>query len=593
MKKWLSVISVLIFVILSELSLPAGLSAGGSIENPTVRSPVVSGTVPPSSTSNGLIQTPNPVDSSGNLVITGNVTGGKHFRGLVPYGSPTNFQSRLGTSSLDSFLRYSTDSVDFGGYAADGSSSFYSTPEAATGLYRPFFSPTGTVATTKIDGRVGLRQSWVSADELALQAEPGARTLSGVDTAADHLGLRPAPEADLILSRASLWSRTPQELERLIFDEIGKEFRQEVKQIIDDRVAESKQSLKPEGMRNIPMEAGMRFQPTVEVEPSEIVKRFETRLGSRGAGSLSQQSASGGPQAGIPTFPQTRPSLQSQQRVGVFPSDRAGLDELIAAAEKKAELTQKQTEKQLDVYEQIKQRLDDLIKPDATRYPMLDAQKGEKSGIEYQESRIELGTGNLMLDEDRESRIKVRESEDVSDRAKTVLGEHESFASFSNDRFTWYIKAAQVYLKQGRYYRAADAYTLASVYKAEPEALALAYAGKSHALFAAGEYMSSALFLSRALAAMPQYARYKVDLVDIVGDKSKLEHRLADVEQRLQISGAAELQFLLGYIYYQTGRFDAARKAIDAAYQKMPDSEAVAAVKKAIEQEAPPVPKDK
>jgi len=163
--------------------------------------------------------------------------------------------------------------------------------------------------------------------------------------------------------------------------------------------------------------------------------------------------------------------------------------------------------------------------------------------------------------------------------------------------FNWYIKAAQLYLKQGRYYRAVDAYTMASIYKpGDP----LAYVGKSQALFAAGEYIGSALFLSRALQILPEYASFKVDFVDIlapdpVGDQDKLEKRIADAEQHLKISDAAELQFLLSYIYYQLGRLDAAKNAIDAAYQEIsqpgnqvtryPDSlkAAVSAVKKAID----------
>ena len=68
---------------------------------------IPSATVPPSSYQSGLITTPNPIDSSSNLPITGNVLGGKHFRGNIPYDSTTSFGAPLGSTSLDSFLRYS------------------------------------------------------------------------------------------------------------------------------------------------------------------------------------------------------------------------------------------------------------------------------------------------------------------------------------------------------------------------------------------------------------------------------------------------------------------------------------------------------
>jgi tetratricopeptide (TPR) repeat protein len=142
------------------------------------------------------------------------------------------------------------------------------------------------------------------------------------------------------------------------------------------------------------------------------------------------------------------------------------------------------------------------------------------------------------------------------------------------------MRAGEQYLKQGRYYRAADAYTLASLYKPKDP---LAYAGKSHALFASGEYMSSALFLSRTLQIFPEYARFKIDIVAMVGDRDKLESRIVDVEEWLKRSDAPELQFLLAYVYYQMDRLQPAKDAIGAAFKKMPQSPAVLALKKAIE----------
>jgi tetratricopeptide (TPR) repeat protein len=165
-------------------------------------------------------------------------------------------------------------------------------------------------------------------------------------------------------------------------------------------------------------------------------------------------------------------------------------------------------------------------------------------------------------------------------RAETILGPYETFASFSEDKFNQNMLAAEIYLKQGKYYRAADAYTLASLYKPDDP---LAYAGKSHALFASGEYMSSALFLSRCLQIFPEYARLKIDIVAMVGDRDKLETRVVDVEEWLGKSGAPELQFLLAYVYYQMDRLDKAKEAISEAYRLMPQDTAVRVLKKAID----------
>ena len=155
------------------------------------------------------------------------------------------------------------------------------------------------------------------------------------------------------------------------------------------------------------------------------------------------------------------------------------------------------------------------------------------------------------------------------------------------------MQTAEEYLKASRYYRAADSFALASIYKLDPgEAgsdpvqaggLALCLAGRGHALFAAGEYISSALFLSRALKIAPEYARTKLDLAGMLGGENKLESRIADIKEWLGRSDSAQLEFLLGYVCYRMGRLSQAKKAIDAAYEKMPQSPAVDAVKRAID----------
>ena len=120
----------------------------------------------------------------------------------------------------------------------------------------------------------------------------------------------------------------------------------------------------------------------------------------------------------------------------------------------------------------------------------------------------------------------------------------------------------------------------ASIYQSDNP---LALAGRGHALFAAGEYVSSALFLSRALAVSPEYLLVKVDLMGMLGDENKLAGRIADIEQWLARSGSSQLQFLLGYVYYRTSQLHLAKQAIDAAYEKTPESPAVQAMKIVID----------
>ncbi|MGA2915953.1 MAG: hypothetical protein ABSE89_08020 [Sedimentisphaerales bacterium] len=167
--------------------------------------------------------------------------------------------------------------------------------------------------------------------------------------------------------------------------------------------------------------------------------------------------------------------------------------------------------------------------------------------------------------------------------AKATVEIHRSFATQSKDKFNYYMRTAEEFLKEGKYYNAVDAYTLASIYKPDDP---LAYAGRSHALFASGEYMSSAYFLARAINIFPQYVDFKIDLNAMIPDANRLESRIEDIKTWIERTQSAELSFLLAYVYYQLDKNDLAAEAIKFSAGKMPDSAAVKALKQAIEKKS-------
>jgi tetratricopeptide (TPR) repeat protein len=287
-------------------------------------------------------------------------------------------------------------------------------------------------------------------------------------------------------------------------------------------------------------------------------------------------------------------------------TDKDKLVNLIIKQAKEAE--QKEDESLgLDVYERMKKEIESVQAkysiPDALGSKQVSNIEGENLGEDESQEEIKkektalekLRLKNLSsLTEEEIKALEVELEKDITSvkgreelsgvalsvRAKSIRGEHKTFASYSKDQFNEHMRAAEQYLKEGKYYKAADTYALASLYKSNDP---LAYAGKSHALFAAGGYMSSALFLSRTLEIFPEYARFKIDLVGMVGDRDKVESRIADIQEWLHTSDSGELQFLLGYVYYQLGRIVEAKKAIGAAYEKLPDAPAVKTLKKAID----------
>ncbi len=168
-----------IFVGLSLVGLASARYSGPAA------APVNRGTVPPSSYGGSLVTTPSPVDNTSNLVMTGNVAGGKSFRGNVPYGSTTSFGSRLGSTSLDPFLRYSSVPEGLAGGPSD---------------YSPFYSPTGTVPKMQPgdNGVFAPGSPKVAAGRMASRPEQPA----------DVISVPQAPQPQVSAGRTNAWGDT-------------------------------------------------------------------------------------------------------------------------------------------------------------------------------------------------------------------------------------------------------------------------------------------------------------------------------------------------------------------------------------------------
>lgn len=466
-------------ICVSALIVAVFCGVGLSLENPSVGNPVGSGTAPPTASKSGLIPSANPINTSGNLVVTGNVANGMQFRGVVPYNSPTSFSSpasSLGHTSggMDSFLR------DSAGPQNSGTSS---------GGLTPYYSPTWTVTTTQPGGGVVSSPVSSGSNSFAGTNLPGAQTgyYRGVNNSQ--------------ISRRPL-SLSQQDLEKLVEAEAAKY---------------------PQGG---------------EAE-SQSQNQFWRGMG------VTIQRKDDASTAAVKPVTGSEPSLE-MLLVGNAKKSQIVRDNLQVDNTPKPGQTS-------DIYEQMKGRLGKTI------------ELPQPQGVP--------ATEQAEANESTASKPGITEAE----FAKT----YNSFASYSDDKFNHHIRMAEGYMKQGRFYRAADAYTLASIYKPNDP---LGYAGKSVALFGSGEYLSSALFLAKALEIFPEYPKVKVDLVGMIGDKDTVENRILEARGWMDKSDSGELEFLLSYIYYQMDRLEFARQAIEASAKKMPNSPAVAAMKKAIDE---------
>ena len=618
MKNRLFIRSRILIVVAVFFTLSSPISQ--SIENPAIRNPAGLSTVPPSSIQSGLISNPNPIDTSGNLLITGNVRRGMHFRGTVPYGSTTSFRAGLGSSSLSSFLRDSAGAEDFGRY---------------TGKYRvqPYYLQSQTVTTT-MPGYSGVfRPIGTRINDRALQVQypTGMKTTngqekqaySGWDTLAQLGTSRESSESGLqglqtqygTSAKPRQIVQSIRELQLLTQDEAGKPPQDQQlmveryqKQTQDSRLKTQDQGPKTQGPGLKTQDLGTALEQRYVVWSPEHKQSQVAEI---------VQSTKPDFSADVLT-----PGQADAVVKGLAFQDRANLQKVAGwesqADEVKIDEHGKDQQGQpnrlgSDVLERIRQQLDDLtrsvdgrlqtgteearkdesIKTDTVSSPRVTMIDWGKMGRSYEPEKAPFGQSadeqevyGLELPEARmpessplDELNKLSHAE-LAAKAKRIREPYTNPESYSEAKFNQHIQAAENYLKTGRYYRAADSFALASIYKLDEP---LSLAGRGHALFAAGEYVSSALFLSRALEIAPEYARTKIDFAVMLGGEDKLESRIADIKEWLGKSGSGQLEFLLGYVYYQMGRLGPAKQAINAASEKMPKSTAIDILKKAID----------
>jgi len=643
------VVAALALAVLTGVSWSASGYGLGSGLNRGIGNPIGPGTVPPSGYERGLATGPTLGDTGetlGNLMITGNVRAGKHFRGLVPYRSTSDFGADLGSTSLDSFLRSSAGSENFGSYA--------------TG-YRPFYSPTATVTSTALGQSAILTpasprirddatppatglwgqlptqwQADAASDQFALQDVARGQRLPSSTTSfsLDALGARLTQLRDeRRLYRASSREVTPlpglveQSDERLSLESelaiqepaeglTAQQYRDQMEQLqqqlkrLTDEANQLKQALAKEQSEEGPRRAGIQFEG-LAAEPSEAGVETQLDALERLTRPLSPAEA----RAKLYQLLRSTSSQESQPERPADLSQDTALEETLAetgiqmgsSAETGLQSripgvgttddTQQTTEpKTTSVSEWLETRpvgtLSRLGRDLSAVTRAASDQRSLSQGTPLRGNPASSRTATESADSDLSMLEQVNRlsAGELASEARRILGPHADYTSFAKAKFSQYMTAGNEYLKQGKYYRAVDAYTLALLYKSGDSE---AYAGKSLALFAAGEYMSSALFVARALQALgPEVGSQKSEFTisifgplsaDVLGGNG----RIADAEECLQICREQEhrvrLQFLLGYIYLRTGRLGDARKVIDEAYQKVPDLPGVIALKRAVD----------
>lgn len=153
-----------------------------------------------------------------------------------------------------------------------------------------------------------------------------------------------------------------------------------------------------------------------------------------------------------------------------------------------------------------------------------------------------------------------------------LLKEHKTFANLAQAKASQYIDAGMQLIQQGKYYKAADSFSMAAIWQPDN---GLVYAGQSWALFNAGEFMSSAYYLGRAIELNPKLAERKIALTMLTSDRDVYENRLLEVSEWQKRSNSGELAFLMAYFYWQDGKVSQAQESMQTALALLPQEPAV------------------
>ncbi|MBE3133547.1 MAG: hypothetical protein IMZ55_08735 [Acidobacteria bacterium] len=101
--------------------------------------------------------------------------------------------------------------------------------------------------------------------------------------------------------------------------------------------------------------------------------------------------------------------------------------------------------------------------------------------------------------------------------------------------------------------QASEAYRAA--HKTRPED-AFALFALTHAAFANGEYRQAARYVQKALAIEPNWGLFEFRMEEFYGDAAEFDRHVKNLERQVELRPqAADLKFLLAYIYYFSGRY--------------------------------------
>ena len=459
----------------------------------------------------------------GNMMVTGNVTGGASFRGLVPYQSPGEFSGTLGSTSLSNFQR---DSFSIGAVASPRpynpfvrggfvAPSVQSRPPGGATLhsFTPYVSTSRATTTTQGGTIVGTSQLYQTSRP---QAGPPPAT-SWASNQVNPLAVRPLGQ--------SLYS--------LRYPGGGLDADRFAATLPPGEVFTPPgwQETLPDGRspQVAPYDPFLREPAPEPLQPKDLrVQPLEPDQLEQGRSDPSGQDL---------------PSQQAGQRVGT-PGDQRPASVL------------EEFQAQLDG----QAGLEGLARQEALRPPQ-DADLSPR----------QISPGQTPPGVTARAGLAALPSADAppADAASLTLRPvvtREAFEQRSRQQYARHMRQGEQLLKQGEYYQAVNAFDNARMYQPNRGD---SYLAKGMALFAAGEFMSAGFFVNRGLLIEPALAtQWTVSGLSI--DPERVQQQMAELQRWYGETKRPELLFLQGFIQYVGGQLDEAQATLHQVAQAAP-----------------------
>ena len=414
-------------------------------EAPNVASPIRN---PTSIPADGAYERPRLRPNSANDIITGNVAGGREFRGSLPYNSQSQLSTGLsdpGSSSVRSFLRRSSGSPYVGPYG-DSSKPYYDPmlaitgfrPSELSGLSRPMITTPSSIA------RVSVPQ-WTDLQRMSQPQRPAWQETTELESVVmQQMGLR-----ELALMEEQLSKLDPGQLERL---------NPRLRQLLETTEEQVKTG---KILPDLGFDESMRpVGPDKPIEPVKLTEAERLRIQRDQLEQMRKE---------LETLlePETDSRTQPKPKPEPEPTPQAA-EKTTSSTESKSALPP--------------------LPPRSSEEPKAPAAEPEKPA---------------------EKPFRLALARTTNPHSPTA-GPYKNFEALTADKTADYIQQGDQFMVKRQYYRAADAYTLATVWQSNDPQI---YLKQSFALFAAGAYLSSAQSLQQALYLKPELGGEKIDFV--------------------------------------------------------------------------------